>query len=100
SAIVTLTAFSFNRRLSRPLAREDRAPAPATPNLHLAPSSRRPRRVYMAAPQPLAQKSGFSPRAPSPHGTKRHFAAAQQTVAFRAKADIDRTVGSLRTDGR
>ena len=44
----------------------------------------------MAAPERFAKMSDFSlaPRAPSIHGTKRHFAATQQMVAFGGKADI------------
>jgi len=44
----------------------------------------------MAAPERFAKMSDFSlaPRAPSIHGTKRHFAAAQQTVALGVKADM------------
>jgi putative ABC transport system substrate-binding protein len=46
----------------------------------------------MAAPERFAKMSDFSlaPRAPSIHGTKRHFAASQQTVALGCKADIAR----------
>jgi len=45
---------------------------------------------YMAAPERFAKMSDFSlaPRAPSIHGTKRHFAAMQQMVAFGCKADM------------
>ncbi len=51
---------------------------------------RRKQAVYMAAPERFAKRQiPLAPRAPSIHGPKRHFAAAQQSVALGGIADID-----------
>jgi hypothetical protein len=56
------------------------------------PAAKRPqsKAEYMAAPDPLVEMSDFplAPRAPSIHGTSRHFGAAQQSVAFGGTTDI------------
>ena len=52
----------------------------------------------MAAPERFAKRQiPLAPRAPSIHGPSRHFAATQQTVAFRGIATL--TPATLHTDG-
>ena len=50
----------------------------------------------MAAPERFAESQiALAPRAPSIHGPSRHFAAAQQSVAFRGYSD--RRMSALET---
>src|SRR5271170_7765124 len=52
-------------------------------------ASTRKQAGYMAAPERFAKRQiPLAPRAPSIHGPLRHFAAAQQSVAFGGIADI------------
>src|SRR5450759_5023249 len=62
--------------------------------LHQGQRPKRPhsKAEYMAAPERFAERSDFSlaPRAPSIHGTSRHFAALQNLSAIGVTADIKR----------